>query len=194
MRIFITDLKREKKTVKKKNLNYANCVLRLSTGRSDRSRIIDSQCEWGIRIVLFAKNSPPDCFLDAQTFTGSTPHFQCTPKKGTFWAPFSVVVGVTGVEPAASCSQSKRATICATPRFIFIFAYNPSFSYSIMSRLRFLLQYSRLTRLERFVILLIAPLLFPRFIRHRRRSETSPSALHPDLYLFLLIIPHLAIL
>ena len=106
----------------------------------------------------------------------------------------AILVGVTGVEPAASCSQSKRATICATPRFIFIFAYNLSFSYSVTSRLRFLLQYSRLTRLERFVILLIAPLLFPRFIRHRRRSETSPSALHPDLYLFLLIIPHLATL
>ena len=36
-------------------------------GRSDRSRIIDSQCEWGIRIVLFAKNNPPNCFLNAQT-------------------------------------------------------------------------------------------------------------------------------
>ena len=27
------------------------------------------------------------------------------------------VVGVTGFEPAASCSQSKRATNCATPRY-----------------------------------------------------------------------------
>ena len=27
------------------------------------------------------------------------------------------MVGVTGFEPAASCSQSRRATNCATPRF-----------------------------------------------------------------------------
>ena len=27
------------------------------------------------------------------------------------------VVEVTGLEPAASCSQSKRATNCATPRY-----------------------------------------------------------------------------
>ena len=26
------------------------------------------------------------------------------------------MVGVTGFEPAASCSQSRRATSCATPR------------------------------------------------------------------------------
>ena len=35
-------------------------------GGRDRSRIIDSQCEWGIRIMLFAKNNPPNCFLNAQ--------------------------------------------------------------------------------------------------------------------------------
>ena len=29
------------------------------------------------------------------------------------------LVGVTGFEPAASCSQSKRATNCATPRYLF---------------------------------------------------------------------------
>ena len=29
-----------------------------------------------------------------------------------------ILVEVTGLEPAASCSQSKRATNCATPRFI----------------------------------------------------------------------------
>ena len=28
------------------------------------------------------------------------------------------LVGVTGLEPTASCSQSRRATNCATPRFI----------------------------------------------------------------------------
>ena len=29
------------------------------------------------------------------------------------------VVEVTGLEPAASCSQSRRATNCATPRNLF---------------------------------------------------------------------------
>ena len=32
-----------------------------------------------------------------------------------------------------------------------------------------------------FAILLVAPLLFPRCIRHWRRSETSPTALHPEI-------------
>ena len=34
------------------------------------------------------------------------------------------MVGVTGFEPAASCSQSRRATNCATPRCVTIlYAY-----------------------------------------------------------------------
>ena len=37
------------------------------------------------------------------------------------------MVGVTGFEPAASCSQSRRATNCATPRF-FYFAFFLIFS------------------------------------------------------------------
>ena len=37
------------------------------------------------------------------------------------------MVGVTGFEPAASCSQSRRATNCATPRF-FYFAFFLKFS------------------------------------------------------------------
>ena len=38
VRVFKTNLKRETKTIKKKNLNYANCVSRLLTGRGDRIR------------------------------------------------------------------------------------------------------------------------------------------------------------
>ena len=41
--------------------------------------------------------------------------------KGRLKKP-SFLVGVTGFEPAASCSQSRRATNCATPRF-FYFAF-----------------------------------------------------------------------
>ena len=38
-------------------------------------RIIDSQCEWDIRIVLFAKNDILYRFLNAQTLSGSNPLF-----------------------------------------------------------------------------------------------------------------------
>ena len=31
-----------------------------------------------------------------------------------------IMVEVTGLEPAASCSQSRRATTCATPRYFYI--------------------------------------------------------------------------
>ena len=51
---------------------------------------------------------------------GNSPLF-CIEKDtrgGVIYAPFACVlmVGVTGFEPAASCSQSRRATNCATPR------------------------------------------------------------------------------
>ena len=35
-----------------------------------------------------------------------------------------ILVGVTGFEPAASCSQSRRATNCATPRFFILLFLN----------------------------------------------------------------------
>ena len=38
-----------------------------SYGRGRRIRILDSQSEWGIRFVLFAKNDSPNRFLNAQT-------------------------------------------------------------------------------------------------------------------------------
>ena len=34
-----------------------------------------------------------------------------------------IMVEVTGLEPAASCSQSRRATTCATPRYVYINFY-----------------------------------------------------------------------
>ena len=37
--------------------------------------------------------------------------------------PCFLMVEVTGLEPAASCSQSRRATNCATPRFC-VFDYS----------------------------------------------------------------------
>ena len=44
-----------------------------------------------------------------QTFNAEKP-----PKKAVF---LKKVVRVTGFEPAASCSQSRRATNCATPGY-----------------------------------------------------------------------------
>ena len=44
-----------------------------------------------------------------QTFNAEKP-----PKKAVFQRK---VVGVQGLEPWASCSQSRRATNCATPRY-----------------------------------------------------------------------------
>jgi hypothetical protein len=47
--------------------------------------------------------------------------------------------------------------------------------------LRFLLQLRLCRRVQCALDLAkLLPLLFPRFFRHRRRSETSPTALHPD--------------
>ena len=51
---------------------------------------------------LLAKNSPPDCFLNAQTFSGSSPWQR---KKEPQSALFSLVEA-TGLEPAASWSQT----------------------------------------------------------------------------------------
>ena len=42
-------------------------------------------------------------------------------KKGTgIIVSCAFLVEVTGLEPAASCSQSKRATNCATPRYLVV--------------------------------------------------------------------------
>ena len=44
--LFLTDLKRDVKTIKKKNLNYANCALKLSTGASvhNQPQIAQNYC------------------------------------------------------------------------------------------------------------------------------------------------------
>ncbi len=39
------------------------------------------------------------------------------------------MVGVQGLEPWASCSQSRRATNCATPRSLTIYTYGYSLCY-----------------------------------------------------------------
>ena len=90
-------------------------------GRSDRSRIIDSQCEWGIRIVLFAKNDIPYRFLNAQTYRFDSLLSNTKKIAVSTNVETAILVGVTGVEPAASTSQMWRATSCATPRSMYFF-------------------------------------------------------------------------
>ena len=110
-------------------------------GRSDRSRPSASHTvrlatqiltNFGTRQPLFAKNNPPDCFLNAQTFSGST----LLPIKQKIAVSTNVetaiLVGVTGVEPAASTSQMWRATSCATPRTVHFFVSLDSIYYFML--------------------------------------------------------------
>ncbi len=94
------------------------------------------------------------------------------------------MVGVTGFEPAASCSQSRRATNCATPRYsIWLF----------FSQRRFIAllcppscKMSPMPRLKARPALCFAALPQAPCICHRQRSPSSPkagalpTALHPD--------------
>ena len=103
------------------------------------------------------------------------------------------MVGVTGFEPAASCSQSRRATNCATPRYsIWLF----------FSQRRFIAllcppscKMSPMSRLKARHALCFAALPQAPCICHRQRSPSSPkagalpTALHPDfLFCFFLKI------
>ena len=96
------------------------------------------------------------------------------------------MVGVTGFEPAASCSQSRRATNCATPRF-FYFAF-----FLIFSVLPLLCPPSckivaHGAAVQRHALCFAALPQAP-CICHRQRSPSSPkagalpTALHPDFY------------
>ena len=102
------------------------------------------------------------------------------------------LVGVKGFEPPTSCSQSRRATNCATPRYDTILNERLFLSAFV---LRLLCSPSRkivvlLAAPRGFVILLFAsPFRAPCF-RPRRRSLSKPkagalpTALHPDMILY----------
>ena len=72
-----------------------------SYGRGIRIRILDSQCEWGIRIVLFAKNSPLGCFFYAQTLWVLILRTKRKIKTDTLRHPFLFLAGAEGFEPSA---------------------------------------------------------------------------------------------
>ena len=85
---------------------------------SHTNRSATQRYAFGTRLPLLAKNSPPDCFLNAQTLSGSNSLYQKKnkPKPEGFDL---FLVGVKGFEPPTSCSQSRRAPNCATPRLIY---------------------------------------------------------------------------
>ena len=86
------------------------------------------------------------------------------------------LVGVTGFEPAASCSQSRRATNCATPRYYSVFALVALFA---------LLRFPKLLRDESLAFLTAAPKNARCFVHWTRscflpKAGALPTALHPD--------------
>ena len=97
------------------------------------------------------------------------------------------LVEVTGLEPAASCSQSRRATTCATPRYFYINFFLISLFSSMLcppscgSR-----------NLFGSIMSLDIPTAAPknaRFFCHRQRSRflpkagALPPALHLDIFI-----------
>ncbi len=88
-----------------------------------------------------------------------------------------------GLEPPASCSQSRRATNCATPRFYYIFYQVDFFCF---------LRNVRCASLKNIVVLLAWSASHYSLFFHLRASPVSspgrgeplrPTALHPDFIL-----------
>ena len=89
-----------------------------------------------------------------------------------------------GLEPPASCSQSRRATNCATPRFYYIFYPVDFFCF---------LRNVRCASLKNIVVLLAWSASHYSLFFHLRASPVSspgrgeplrPTALHPDFIIF----------
>ena len=70
-------------------------------------------------------------------------------------------------------SQTSRATNCATSRYFI------SFHWQLSATLPVAVTASRIAKVFAIVLRRL-PLLIPRFITHRVRSEMSPTALHPE--------------
>ena len=85
------------------------------------------------------------------------------------------LVGVRWLEHPASCSQSKRATNCATPRNIQLKSQNNRFCVFRACFARPLAVPKIFYGLKRRKILTAAPMR-PPFICHRQRSATLPKA------------------
>ena len=101
------------------------------------------------------------------------------------WCP--IMVEVTGLEPAASCSQSRRATTCATPRYFYINFFLVSLFSSLLCPLP-----CGSRNLFGSIVSLDIPTAAPknaRFFCHRQRSRflpkagVLPPALHLDIFI-----------
>ena len=136
-----------------------------------------------------------------QTFNAEKP-----PKKAVFQRK---VVGVQGLEPWASCSQSRRATNCATPRYEVRqsgWAYSPkagalptalhpdNLIFYFVNPVNFDITV-RCASLKNIVALLAWSASHCSLFFHLRASPESsagrgeplrPTALHPDIFDFLL--------
>ena len=106
--------------------------------------------------MLLAKNNPPDCFLNAQTFTGSSPYK--TNKNIEVAKATSIFLElVTGLEPATCSLRMSCTTNCATQANI-----NLKINV-ITNELHFPQKYSRTA--QDFALLLISSPHFARAIR-----------------------------
>ncbi len=94
------------------------------------------------------------------------------------------LVGVKGLEPPASCSQSRRATNCATPRFYQFFIRFISFCFlrnvrsASLKNIVVLLAWSA-SHYSLFFHLRVPPVSSP-----GRGDPLRPTALHPDFINF----------
>ena len=112
-----------------------------------------------------------------------------TESRDYFPLSVKILVGVKGLEPPASCSQSRRATNCATPRYIRFFYLVIFAKHSITIRC---------ASLKNIVALLAWSASHCSLFFHLRASPESsagrgeplrPTALHPDIFDFLLCQP-----
>ena len=109
-----------------------------------------------------------------------------TESRDYFPLSVKILVGAKGLEPPASCSQSRRATNCATPRYIWFFYFVIFAKHSITVRC---------ASLKNIVALLAWSASHCSLVFHLRASPESsagcgeplrPTALHPDIFDFLL--------
>ena len=105
-----------------------------------------------------------------------------TESRDYFPLSVKILVGVKGLEPPASCSQSRRATNCATPRYIRFFYLVIFAKHSITIRC---------ASLKNIVALLAWSASHCSLFFHLRASPESsagrgeplrPTALHPDIF------------
>ena len=82
------------------------------------------------------------------------------------------------------CSQTTRATNCATPGCIMFFSLFSAYWLSAFNPRRFPQKHSRGSSLEALAPLLVSSPRSNAFIRHRRRHSSSPNCATPGCIMF----------